>query len=269
MIGRQMVGRIHSRLAQAKAGRNASEYSLGGVSCVAVGDPAQCEAIMDQQIYDVKPHKETADESDKRSVQLSNRGLSVYSEFVKVIILTKTHRLTKIEDPQTPEDHASNERAERFVKVLRRLRDLEWTPEDYYWLCERKRSKLTLQQRQEFANAPVLMDFRKTTDTNPEDNCEFFNKAHLRQMVRQKKSSTRQYHSVAQWRSWRPGQKARRGTLQWPRSGAGDRRGRTCHSHQQSGGRARTHEWYAGRGAAYSLQSVSYTHLTLPTNREV
>ena len=132
MIGRQMMGRIDSRLNQAKAGKNPTEYSLGGVSCVAVGDPAQCEAIMDQQIYDVKPHKETADEGDKRSVLLSNRGLSVYSEFVKVVILTKTHRLTKIDDPKTPEEVAFNERADRFVKVLRRLRDLEWTPEDYY-----------------------------------------------------------------------------------------------------------------------------------------
>ena len=31
------------------------------------------------------------------------------------------------------------------------------------------------------------MDFRKTTEDNPEDNCEFYNKAYLRQMVREKK----------------------------------------------------------------------------------
>ena len=60
MIGRQMMGRIDSRLNQAKARKNPMEYSLGGVSCVAVGDPAQYEAIIDQQIYYVKPHKETA-----------------------------------------------------------------------------------------------------------------------------------------------------------------------------------------------------------------
>ena len=57
MIGRQMMGRIDSRLQQAKAGRNPTEEFLGGVSSVLVGDPAQCEAIRDQQIYDTVPHK--------------------------------------------------------------------------------------------------------------------------------------------------------------------------------------------------------------------
>ena len=40
MIGRQMMGRIDSRLEQAKAGRNSHAESLGGCSCVIVGDPA-------------------------------------------------------------------------------------------------------------------------------------------------------------------------------------------------------------------------------------
>ena len=103
-----------------------------------VGDPAQCEALMDQQMYDVRTHKRTADEGDRQNVRLSNRGLSVYSEFAEVIILTKTHRLTKVENPTSPEEHAFNDRADKFVQVLRRLRDLEWTCEDYYWLCKRK-----------------------------------------------------------------------------------------------------------------------------------
>ena len=187
MVGRQMMGRIDARCTQAKAGKNPKEHSVGGISCVGVGDPAQCEAIMDQQIYDVRPHKKTVDEGDSRAVLLSNRGLSVYSEFTHVIVLTKTHRLTKIDDPQTEADHAFNERAERFVQMLRRLRDLEWTIDDYYWLCKRKRSNLTLRQREEFATAPVLMDFRRTTADNPEDNCEFYNKGYIRQMVRESK----------------------------------------------------------------------------------
>ena len=110
--------------------------------------------------------------------------MKVYSEFTKVIVLTKTHRLTKIDDPQTDEDRAFNDRADRFVRMLRRLRDLEWSIEDYYWLCKRKRSQLTLRERDEFSSAPVIMDFRRTTEDNPEDNCEFYNKAYLRQMVR-------------------------------------------------------------------------------------
>ena len=61
MIGRQMMGRIDSRFHQAKAGLNNKEELLGGVSSVLVGDPAQCEAIMDQQIYDTVPHKKNCD----------------------------------------------------------------------------------------------------------------------------------------------------------------------------------------------------------------
>ena len=118
---------------------------------------------------------------------MSNRGLSVYSEFTKVIVLTKTHRLTKIDNPKTKEEVAFNERADRFVATLHRLRDLEWTIDDYFWLCNRKRSKLTLKEREEFSTAPVIMDFRKSTEDNPEDNCEFYNKSYLRQMVREKK----------------------------------------------------------------------------------
>ena len=175
MIGRQMMGRIDSRLQQAKAGRNPAEEFLGGVSSVLVGDPAQCEAIRDQQIYDTVPHKRTASDHDQQHVQLSNRGLEVYNSFRKVVVLTKTHRLTKIENPQTTADEAFNDRAERFVTVLRRLRDLDWTCEDYYWLCRRKRSQLSFAERARFADAPVIMDFRRTTEDNPEENCQCYN----------------------------------------------------------------------------------------------
>ena len=132
MVGRQMMGRIDSRLRQAKATRNPAGYDLGGVSCVGVGDPAQCEAIRDQQLYDVAQHKQTTANADWGPVRLSNVGLRVYADFDEVVVLTTCHRLTRIEDPRTPEDVAFNERAERFVQVLRRLRDLEWTCEDFF-----------------------------------------------------------------------------------------------------------------------------------------
>ena len=135
---------------------------------------------MDQQIYDTVPHKRTAGEHAQQHVQLSNRGLEVYNSFTKVVVLTKTHRLTKIENPKTAAEEAFNERAERFVTVLRRLRDLDWTCEDYFWLCNRKRSMLSMAERARFADAPVIMDFRRTTEENPEENCEAYNKAHLR-----------------------------------------------------------------------------------------
>ena len=138
---------------------------------------------MDQQIYDVAPHKDTAVGQDKAHVLLSNRGLHVYASFTKVVILTKTHRLATIDDPQPPEDHAFNERAKKFVSVLRRVRDLEWTPEDCYWLCRRKRGQMSIADRKGFADAPVIMDFRRATENNPEDNCDCYNKAHLRAMA--------------------------------------------------------------------------------------
>ena len=81
MVGRQFMGKIDDRLKQAKAGRTPSDASLGGLSCVCVGDPAQCEAMGDQQLYDVKPHKRTQDGETNAAARFSNIGLSVYSEF--------------------------------------------------------------------------------------------------------------------------------------------------------------------------------------------
>ena len=66
-----------------------------------------------------------------------------------------------------------------------RLRDSKITPEDYFWLCRRKRSKLSLSERKFFADAPLLMDFRRSTENNPEDNCEYYNRMLLRSLARQ------------------------------------------------------------------------------------
>ena len=52
MIGRKMMGRIASRLEQAAADKSPGHESCGGFSLAVVGDPAQCQAIFDQQIYD-------------------------------------------------------------------------------------------------------------------------------------------------------------------------------------------------------------------------
>ena len=46
-----------------------------------------------------------------------------------------------------------------------------------------KRSQLSFAERARFADAPVIMDFRRTTEENPEENCEAYNKAHLRAMA--------------------------------------------------------------------------------------
>ena len=47
MIGRKMMGRIDSRIQQAVADRNCNDESLGGMSLVCIGDPAQCQALFD------------------------------------------------------------------------------------------------------------------------------------------------------------------------------------------------------------------------------
>ena len=146
MVGRQFMGKIDDRLKQAKAGRPHSNASLGGLSCVCVGDPAQCEAMRDQQLYDVTPHKRTQDGETNEAARFSNVGLSVYNEFEDVIILKNVHRIRKIDgDQMTDTDQAYNERATDFMNMLHKLRDLRWTLKDYYWLVQRKRSSLRKQ----------------------------------------------------------------------------------------------------------------------------
>lgn len=114
MIGRQFMGRIDSRLNQAKAGLNPFEASLGGVSSILSGDPAQCEAISDQQPYDTCAHRETASAGESKKVALSNVGLAIYEEFDHVVILSKTHRLTQLGEPKTEEQREYNSRCVRF-----------------------------------------------------------------------------------------------------------------------------------------------------------
>ena len=103
MVGRQMMGRIDSRLCQARPGGEHTERP--GLGCVSwacscnicrvevpyiavasfirllylfVGDPGQCEAIRDQQLYDVAPHRKPGTDQDLAAVRLSSAGLEVY-----------------------------------------------------------------------------------------------------------------------------------------------------------------------------------------------
>ena len=134
MVGRTMMGRIASRFDQAKPDKEHDDESLGGTSLVCVGDPGQCQALWDQQLYDRAPHKSTHELSV--TSKLSNRGLGIYEEFDKYIILNEVHRLNVIEDPKTPEDHSYNQRAYDFLKLLHRVRDVELSMEDYYNLVK-------------------------------------------------------------------------------------------------------------------------------------
>ena len=72
---------------------------------------------------------------------LSNSGLEVYNSFDKVIILQTVHRLKQIENPITATDHEYNARADKFLEILHRVRDLTITAGDYFWLYSLKKSK--------------------------------------------------------------------------------------------------------------------------------
>ena len=72
--------------------------------------------------------------------------------------------------------------------MLHRVRDLQLTHSDYNWLCKRKRAAInSLSEKAKFVDAPVLMDFRRATEENPEANCEYHNLMRLRTSAREHK----------------------------------------------------------------------------------
>ena len=131
-----------------------------------------------------------------QKVLLSNTGKDIFNLFDKVIILQTVHRLRQIEDPQTPSDHAYNARADQFLATLHRVRDLTLSAGDYFWLCNLKKSKRTLQEREAFKAAPILMDFRRATTANPEDNCEYYNRMLNRALARERKEPVVAFSAV-------------------------------------------------------------------------
>ena len=220
MIGRQMMGRIDRRLRQSKAGRDLSSEVLGGLSCICVGDPAQCEAIFDQQIYDSKPRVSSNETTHLDATsRLSNTGLEVFASFDDVIILRTPQRvktIAQLNRELTPAEKDYNEQATRFLEVLHRLRDLSWTVEDYYWLCRRKRSQVSVGDRLRFRDVPVLMEFRKTTDASPEHNCDFFNRMKLRRLAQEKNTSVARFRALHGGIDNKEGLRLDSSGLQWP-----------------------------------------------------
>ena len=182
MLGRQIMGKIDDRCSQGKtAEQNPNGATLGGLSCVGVGDPAQCPPIKDDVFYDVHPHKDTHSDPDATRVRMSNAGLHVFSTFGDVIVLQICHRIHKLEGAVDEKEAAEyNARGQRFLEVVTRLRDCTWTEEDYYWLSQRKLSHISLEERAKFKEAPVLMEFRKERESeDPNDSCVSYNRRHL------------------------------------------------------------------------------------------
>ena len=90
-----------------------------------------------------------------------HQGMHIYSQFDKVVVLQRCHRVRQKEGANlTQEDHDYNARGQRFLSVVTRLRDCTWTEKDYYWLCKRKMSQLSLSARAAFQDAPVIIAFR-------------------------------------------------------------------------------------------------------------
>ena len=98
MIGRRMMGRIDSRFRQGKTNCDDDRDVLGQTSCVCIGDPAQCEALGDDQYYDPYPKSDTGDKVSPAIARLSNAGLSVYNTFDEVVLLTNVHRKSTFKD---------------------------------------------------------------------------------------------------------------------------------------------------------------------------
>ena len=70
------------------------------------------------------------------------------------------------------------------------------TSSDYFWLCNLKKSKRTLHDREAFKTAPVLMDYRRSTVRNPEDNCEYYNRMLCRSLARERKQPVIAFDAV-------------------------------------------------------------------------
>ena len=86
------MGKISSRCRQAKTtAQNPHDHPLGGLSCVAVGDPAQCPPISDDAFFDLDMHKDTQTDAAAPRVTFSNMGKLVYESFEDVIVLQFCH----------------------------------------------------------------------------------------------------------------------------------------------------------------------------------
>ena len=174
-----------------------------------VGDPAQCPALFDQQLFDDQPHRHATGCELSRDAVLSNQGLELYREFREVVILTECHRVQRASgDATTPEGRARNARAEEFLRILHAIRDVTLTEQQYYVLCRRKRAHLGLDERRQFEEAPVLMDYRRETVRTAGESCETYNRMQVRGLARKHRRPViawDAWHEGGQWNGGRPG----------------------------------------------------------------
>ena len=170
MIGRRLMGKIDSRCEQATATCiPIVTATLGGKSCILVGDPAQCPPIGDEVFYSCDTHPDTPALSP-RGVFCPTEVSSYTIRFKKVIILQHCHRIHQLAgDNLSADDISYNVRGQQFLEIMTRLRDCLWTEEDYYTLCKRKLSQLSFSARSSFADAPCIMEFRKEREDDADE----------------------------------------------------------------------------------------------------
>lgn len=106
--------------------------------------------------------------------------MAIWKEFALVVFRGKVHRVSRHDAPATEAVTAYNERCNRFRQILGRLRDMTIAHEDHFWLCKRTRSCLSMAYRLQFADALVLIEFRRASDQNEEDNCQHVDRQHVR-----------------------------------------------------------------------------------------
>ena len=119
--------------------QNPNRDPLGNKSLVLVGDPAQCPPIRDDVHHDEEAHRATQSNPAATRVLMPNQGHYVYTRFDEVVMLQQCHHIHQLKGGDlSGDDVAYNERGQRFMAIMGRLRDCAWTEEDYYWFSRRK-----------------------------------------------------------------------------------------------------------------------------------
>ena len=111
---------------------------------------------------------------------LAQQEVLFREEFQDVVTLPKVHRVEYDAPDLSPaERERYKEEADRFLEVVAKMADCEWSALDHAWLKRRERSRLRMtpegrRELEAFDDAPVLMDGKKKK-ANGEDGADQVN----------------------------------------------------------------------------------------------
>ena len=188
MLGKVFTGKQLLRARDVFGSKPAAfrrDVSMGGLDVILCGHGAQAPPIGDDSLFKVGPYtgqgrnqpKHGEDPTAPTTAALSDAAELFMNEFQDVALLRKIWRLDDGNDTMSAEERSAyRAEGDKFLEVLRRIADLEWTPEDHAWLTQRCRSVLerTERGREELAafdHAPLLMDGRRK-NARGEDGAE-------------------------------------------------------------------------------------------------